>query len=205
MNRSVKENRKKILAMRSVMEVMARSQKKEGVRLSSSDIKEIIKDKGIVERIYITRGDGEVNESGVKCDKFAGLLINEGIYWIEGKFGLVAELAETLHPLGIGLTPHGSYGTWGWGDEREMMFDSALTKVGETQESMFEEGSRWLENTVWAVQSEAEQRMFWTIPELQKELLKIEKEKDKAIAKENAAFWAEKDKKKVNNQAKVKG
>lgn len=180
MNRALKNNREKILAMRSVVEVQNRCQKKQGVRLSAADVKEMIKDKGVVERVYITRGDKEVTQSNVKCDKFAGLLIKDGIYWIEGNFALISELAENIYPLGISITPHGSYGTWGWGDDREMMFDSSLTKVGETQDSMFEEGSRWLENTVWAKPNE---RMFWTVAELQKVLLKTQKDEDKENAK----------------------
>ena len=189
MNKTLKNNREKILAMRSVVEVKNRCRKKRGIRYSAADIKEMIKDKGVVERVYITRGDKEVNDSNVKCDKFAGVLINGGIYWIEGNFALVSELAEIIYPLGISITPHGSYGTWGWGDDREVMFDSALTKVGEPQASMFEEDSRWLENTVWAKPNE---RMFWTIAELQKVLLKTEKDEDKENAKKAAAKTAAK-------------
>lgn len=201
MNKTMKNNRDKILAMRSVVGVLSRNQKKDGVRLSAADVKEMIKDKGVVERVYITRGDKEVNESNVKCDKFAGVLINGGIYWIDGNFALISELAEIIYPLGISITPHGSYGSWGWGDDREAMFDSSITKVGEPQDSMFEEGSRWLENTVWAKPNE---RMFWTVAELQKVLLKTEKDEDKANAKK-AARAAKKDSKKTNAKDGKKG
>lgn len=177
MNKTMNAKRDEILALPSVVAVTAKAAEMSDERISVSEVKALIKDKGMVERVYITRGDSERNEDNILCDKFSGLLINDGIYWIEDSFATLEELSEILHPLGIGITSRGSYGTWGWGDDRQNQFDATLTKVGEPQATMLDEGSRWLEKAVWA--KEKEGRLKWTIKEMQKVLLDTEKKSAK--------------------------
>lgn len=172
--KTINLRRNKILALESVVRAKANTENKKGVRLSLAERKALIKDKGVVERIYITRGHDQYDEANVLCDKFSGLLINDEIYWIEGNFARPSELSEMLEPLGIGMNEKGS---WGWGEDRETIFDSSLVKVETPQDEMFEEGSRWIEKAVWA--DKENDRLSWTIEELQLVLLaagKAEKE-----------------------------
>lgn len=184
MTNLMNENREKILALRSVVAVKKATEKKKALKLSFVEQKELIRDKGVVSRVYVTRGDSEYNEDNVLCDKYSGLLIEDDIYWIEDTFATIEELADILRPLGIGVTSHGSYGTWGWGDDRQTFFDSKLTKVGEAQDVMLEEGSRWLDKAVWA--DEENGRLKWTIEELQQVLLDTEKPKKTTTSKRKA-------------------
>lgn len=184
MTKALDKKRAEILALPSVVAIKANAAKYANKkRLPVADVKELVKDKGLVERVYITRGDSELNENSVLCDKYSGLLINGDIYWIEDKFATIEELATILHPLGIGVKVRGSYGTWGWDDDREEKFDAKLTKVGEDQSTMLEEGSRWLDKAVWA--DKKNDRLTWTVKELQKVLLDTEKKALKAAEKKN--------------------
>lgn len=189
MTQALNKNRNKILALASVVAVKAATESKKAMKLTLAEQKELIRNKGIVSRVYITRGDEKLNEDNILCDKMSGLLIGEGIYWIEDQFATIPELAELLHPLGIGVATRGSYGTWGWGDDRATFFDSKLTKVGEAQNVMFEEGSRWLDKAVWA--DKENNRMAWTIAELQQVL--IDTGKPKKAAKKPAKKTAKKE------------
>lgn len=185
MTQALNRKRTKILALASVVAVKAATESKKAMKLTLAEQKELIRNKGVVSRVYITRGDEKLNEENVLCDKMTGLLIGEDIYWVDEEFATIPELADLLRPLGLGVSSRGSYGTWGWGDDRATFFDSKLTKVGEAQNVMFEEGSRWLDKAVWA--DKENNRMAWTIPELQQVLIdtgKPKKAPKKAAKKE---------------------
>ena len=169
------DTREKILALTSVATVKMNTENKKGVALSASEWELLRKDKGIVERIYVSRGWNGYNADNIKCDKFAGLLINGSIYWVYATFARLSELSVILHPLGISMS---SDGCWGWGDDREKWFDSKVTKVKTAQNMMLEEGSRWFDKAVWA--NKESDRLMWTVAELQQLLLDSEKADKKA-------------------------
>lgn len=167
--------RDQILALTSIATVKRNTENKKGVMLTVSEHKALTKDKGIVERIYVTRGWNGYDRDNIKCDKFAGLLIEGKIYWIYITFARLQQLSKILYPLGINLSDKG---TWGWGDDRETWYDSNITRVKTAQNMMFDKGSRWIEKAVWADKDAG--KLMWTIEELQEVLLNTERGDNKA-------------------------
>ena len=62
MTQALNKNRNKILALASVVAVKAATESKKAMKLTLAEQKELIRNKGIVSRVYITRGDEKLNE-----------------------------------------------------------------------------------------------------------------------------------------------
>ena len=121
-----------------------------------ADIPERI-DRIEVDKIYVSRGDDTYNYDGILADKFAGVLIEGDIFWINETFATLSELARILRPLNVELDRNGSWGN------RECngfaRFSKKITKVAKRHSEFFTDDTIYLKKAKFFKEG-----MIWWYP-----------------------------------------
>lgn len=114
-----------------------------------------------VTRLYVTRGDNLVNYDGVKSDKFAGLEINNQIYWMNLSFANVKQLSGSLFDF-IHIEEKWFASVSGKkGDRKEI---KSITKINCHHDDIFESNKKYLKKAVR--NPYANDSLWWTPSDL---------------------------------------
>lgn len=111
-----------------------------------------------VEKIWVSRGDDTYDHYDRLADRFAGVLIEGEIFWINKTFATFGELAHILRPLNIRL-----FGTGEWGNikcDNDADMSNTVVKVKKRHNEFFSDDSMYLKKAKFFNEG-----MIWWYPD----------------------------------------
>ncbi|MBO6225984.1 MAG: hypothetical protein J6N72_11175 [Psychrobacter sp.] len=113
-----------------------------------------------IERIYTSRGDNGYNHEGIKDDKFAGVMIEGEIFWIDDQFATVKELGNILSSFNIYMDYNGA---WGNIDCRGYSkLDKRIVKVSRHHDDFFDEKAMYYKKAKF----NKDGKIWWSVLEI---------------------------------------